>query len=68
MEVFTDQPTPNQLKESEFKVPENAHPTCNGVSLLVNLVSHPFLLFYSTRMSLNSAPLFTLSSDFSRFF
>uniref|UniRef100_K1QC66 Putative ferric-chelate reductase 1-like protein n=1 Tax=Magallana gigas TaxID=29159 RepID=K1QC66_MAGGI len=30
VEVFTDQPTPNQLKESEFKVPENAHPTCNG--------------------------------------
>lgn len=30
VEVFTDQPTPNQLKEGEFKVPENAHPTCNG--------------------------------------
>lgn len=68
MEVFTDQPKSSQLKESEFKVPENAHPTCNGVSLLVNLVLHPFLLFYSRRMSLNSAPPFTLSLDFSRFF
>lgn len=30
VEVFTDQPKSSQLKESEFKVPENAHPTCNG--------------------------------------
>lgn len=30
VEVFTEQSEPNQFKESEFKVPENAHTTCNG--------------------------------------
>lgn len=67
VEVFTDQPTPNQLKEGEFKVPENAHPTCNGVSFSSCEPVSCLFLFSSRQISLNCVPFFTLRLDFSWF-